>query len=146
MFAPSRVPTECRGRRGSVAVEALFILPLLLLVVLGGVGIADLIIAEQIVDEASGRAARTAATGGSKERIRTTALAALGPERAKHAEVTVTVLGRQKKSDHDDEYDPAPGELLEIRVTVPARSATATRLAPLKSDAVLIGRSVIQHE
>ena len=56
-------------RRGIVIFEALAAIPLFLIVLLGGVGMADLLITEQLVSEASGRAARKAAMGGSTEEI-----------------------------------------------------------------------------
>lgn len=155
MRAPRPPRVERTARRGSVSFEALLVLPLLLLVVFGGVGLSDLLVTEQVIDEASAKAARTAALGGSAERVRQTARAALGPKRAEHAEITVRVIRADKAdeprddSDSDrgyDDYRPAPGDLLEVRVTIPARYATATALAPVKGETKLVGRSVIQHE
>lgn len=155
MRAPRPLPSKRAARRGSVSFEALLVLPLLLMVVCGGVGLADLLVSEQMIDEASAKAARTAALGGSAERVRQTARAALGPKRAEHAEITVRVIRAEKADERrddpeqdrgGDDYHPAPGDLLEVRVTIPARHATATALAPIKGGKELVGRSVIQHE
>lgn len=129
-----------RTRRGSIAVETLLVLPLLLLVVLGMVGLADLIISEQMLAEAGGRAARAAALGKSEEEIAAAARSVLGDERAANATISVRPVGGQ-------ENEPvAPGGLIEVRVELAARHATTTRLALVDPDEVLVGRAVMQRE
>ena len=134
------IASECSRRRGVLAAEALLAIPLFLLVVLGAVGMADLLITEQVVGEASGRAARTAAMGGSPEDVTNVVRAVLGDERAKQA--TITVRG----VDGTDASLVPPGGLLEVRVQIPARHATTTGLAPVSGDEPLVGRTVMQRE
>jgi Flp pilus assembly protein TadG len=137
---PRLLATRADRRRGTLSVEALFVLPLFLLVVLGAVGIADLVVSEQLVDEAAGRAARAAALGGSPEEVSAAVRAVLGEARAN--QTTVTVRG----TDGKDPSEVPPGGLLEVRVAIPARHATTTGLAPVPGDELLLGRTVMQRE
>lgn len=132
-------PHRPSSRRGTVAFETLMVLPLFLALLLGMVGIADLLIAEQMVAEASGRAARTAALGGTEEQVRDSVRAVLGASRADKAKITVLSV--------DGEPGPVPpGGLIEVRVELEARHATSTRLAPVGGDESVVGRSVMQRE
>ncbi len=127
-------------RRGLVAAEALLILPLFLLVAVGMVGIADLLIAEQLVDEASGRGARAAAIRGSQEDVEAAVLAVLGEERAKEAKITAQGIdGTELKL-------VPPGALLEVRVELDVKQATMTRLAPVFGSEPIAGRTVMLRE
>jgi hypothetical protein len=135
-----------------VAVETLLVLPLFLALVVGMVGVADLLVAEQLLGEASGRAARTAALGGSEEQVRESIRAVLGPERAAHAKIYVGPAAGQPKGNkgngepgHKDR-PVAPGEMIEVRIEIAARHATATGLAPVGGDEPLVGRTVMQRE
>jgi len=123
-----------------VAFEALAAIPLFLIVLLGGVGIADLLITEQLVSEASGRAARKAAMGGSTEEIDAVVRAVLGDKRAGQA--TITVRG----VDGTEASQVPPGGLLEVRIEIAARHALTTGLAPVGADEPLLGRTVMQRE
>jgi hypothetical protein len=128
-----------RGRRGAAAIETLLVLPLFVAILLGMVGVADLLITEQMVGEASGRAARTAALGGSEEQVRESVRAVLGVERGDRAKIHI---GRA-----DGEPGPVPpGGLIEVRIEIDAGAATTTGLAPVGSDEPLIGRTVMQRE
>src|SRR5437879_4820230 len=66
MLAPRPTPRK-RTRRGIVAAEMLLAIPVFMVVVLGMVGLSDLLITEQLLAEASGRGARTAALGGTED-------------------------------------------------------------------------------
>jgi len=135
-----RTSRERNARRGSIATETLLVLPLLLLVVLGMVGLADLIISEQMLAEAGGRAARAAALGKSPEEISAAARSVLGDERAANATISVRPVGGQ-------ENEPVPpGGLIEVRIELAARHATTTSLALVSPDEVLVGRAVMQRE
>ncbi len=126
-------------RRGSTAVEALLVLPLLLAVAAGLVGLADLLVAEQLVGEASVRAARVAALGGDETEVRQVVAAVLGPARAARAQV---IIGRP-----DGQTSPiAPGEPLEVRVEITVRDATMTWLVPAPPSEPLIGRAIMLKE
>jgi hypothetical protein len=84
-----RAPARPSTRPGSAAFETLLILPLFLIAIFGAVGLSDLLIAEQRLDEAAGRLARLAACGGSKDQIRSVAVACLGPDRVRNAKIYV---------------------------------------------------------
>ncbi len=113
MLAPHRISSERpltrplarTGRRGAVAIEALFVILLLTIVVCGAFGLADLIIAEQRLDEACGRAARCAACGGTPDQIRECVIAVLGPERGKRAKIYVGPVGHRGNKGHDKGHD-----------------------------------------
>lgn len=139
MIARHTQSTRVRSRRGAVAFETLLVLPLFLALVLGMVGIADLLIAEQLVAEASGRAARTAAIGGSEQEIRESVRAVLGSDRAEKARITVVPVS--------GEPGPVPpGGLIEARIELDVRDATWTRLAPVSGDDSVVGRAVMLRE
>jgi len=127
-------------RRGFVTMELLyFALPVFLIVVFGMVGLGDLLVTEQLLAEASGRAARAAALGGSEEQIKDAVRSILGPDRTGHAKIHV---GRA-----DGGSGPVPpGGLIEVRIEIEARHATVTHLAPVSDDELLLGRTVMQRE
>lgn len=145
-------------RRGVVATELLLTLPLIVLLGVFLVGLADLVVAEQKLDEASGRAGRIIAMGGSEQDVRMMLNAFLGPERAQHAQVTITPLNRPELSFATDSFameidatnfTDAPAannkhrELIEVRIELDVRRATVTTLVPLGRDEKLIGRTVV---
>ena len=100
MLHNHRVPSRRTGRRGVAAFELLLLLPILLLLLAGMVGVADLLIAEQRLDEAAARAGRVAAMGGSREQVEEAIVAVLGPDRAQHATISITpVPGATGSSD-----------------------------------------------
>jgi hypothetical protein len=168
MFAQRPNSSRPARRRGTAAAETLLVLPLFALLLAGMIGLADLLIAEQQLDEASGRAARCAALGGTEEQVRDTIRAVLGPERAKHATIHITPLGcenRPGRSDdradrqagtRDDRQDGhaddghhgrgSPCGLIEVRIELEARYATVTRLAPVRRSEKLVARTVMQRE
>jgi len=139
MFAPRPLVPRHHARRGAAAFETVLVLPVFLALLLGMVGIADLIITEQLLIEASCRGARAAALGGSPEQVRECVRAVLGEERCRRATIHVGPAG--------DEPGPVPpGGLIEVRVELEARHATATGLAPVRGDEPLVGRTVMQRE
>lgn len=123
------------ARRGTVSLESLFGVALILAVILGAVGVADLLIAEQSLAEASGRAARAAALGGGDREIEAAVRAVIGPDRAEHARIAVHPRRAAR-----------PGELIEVRVELAARHALATPFAPVSRNEPLVGRTVMQRE
>ncbi len=126
-------------RRGAVAMETLLSVPLVGLLVAGAIGIADLIVAEQLVQEASARAARVAALGGDDAQIRQTVAAVLGSRRAQAAQVLVG-------SPADEPGPLPPGQLIEVRVELSVSDATVTPLVPLSGSETVVGRSVVLKE
>lgn len=135
----SRDRRTLRGRHGNVAVEMFFVVPLFLVIVLGLVGLADLLITEQLLGEASGRGARTAALGGSEAQVKESVRAVLGKNRADQAKITVRAADGSKAP-------VPPGGLVEVLIELEVKNATATGLAPVSGDEVLIGRTVMQRE
>ena len=155
MIARRPNPRKRAARRGTAAFEMLLMIPLLTLVIFGAAGIGDLIVTEQLIDESAGRAARTAAMGGSRKQVCETVYTVLGPNRAKHAKIYVGPVGGKDKDDYfncsDETAIEKPitvpsGELVEVRVELEAKYATVTRLAPVSGSEVLIGRTVMQRE
>jgi Flp pilus assembly protein TadG len=139
MFAPRRRPPERKTRRGVATVELLLILPVFLALALGLVGMADLLVTEQLLAEASGRAARAAALGGSEEQVKDAVRSVLGPDRAERATIRVGPAS-------GGPGPVPPGGLIEVRVEIEAQYATTTNLAPIRSDELLLGRTVMQRE
>jgi Flp pilus assembly protein TadG len=116
-----------------------FVVPLFMALVLGLMGLADLLITEQLLGEASGRGARTAALGGSEEQVKEAVRSVLGKDRADKADIVV-------RAADGTEGPVPPGGLLEVRVELKVRDGTATGFAPVARDEVLIGRTVMQRE
>lgn len=148
-----------RARRGMVSTETLLVLPLFLTVVLGMVGLADLLIAEQLLNEASARGARVAAVGGSDEQIKDAIQAILGPDKMANATIYVGRPHRANQSEshgHDGQWQQNaenqqgrpiwPGELIEVRIEIQAQNATTTSLIHFCPNQQLIGRTVMQLE
>lgn len=137
MLAPHPTRPDRKRRRGAAPVEMLLILPVFLGVIFGMAGLADLLVTEQLLSEASARGARTAALGGTKAEIEASVKAVLGPNRSTNMTIVVTPPL--------DSPIP-PGSLIEVRVEVKAGDATATRLFPIRADEQLVGRTVMQKE
>ncbi|MDW8243464.1 MAG: hypothetical protein RMJ88_09655 [Thermogemmata sp.] len=119
--------------------EILLTLPLLLLVAAGLVGLADLLVAEQLVGEAAARAARVAALGGDETEVQQVVAAVLGEHRASRARILIG-------SPEGTPSPPAPGQPLEVRVELRVRDATLTWLVPANPNELLIGRAVMLRE
>jgi Flp pilus assembly protein TadG len=126
-------------RRGIYTIELLLALPVFLALLVGMVGLADLLVTEQLLAEASGRAARAAALGGSEEQIKEAVRAVLGPERTERTRIRVGAANGQSGP-------VPPGGLIEVRVEIEAQYATVTGFAPVRNDEVLLGRTVMQRE
>jgi hypothetical protein len=98
-----------RRRRGILAIELLFALPLLMALLLAMVQFSVLISAQQQVTAAAREAARVAALGGSPQDVRTTVDRFLGPCRAAVSATFTTTSG-----------DPIPaGDPVEVIVQIP---------------------------
>jgi len=139
MFDPRPCPDKRKPRRGFVTVELLLALPVVLAIFFGMVGMADLVITEQLLAEASGKAARAAALGGSEEQVKEAVRSVLGPARTDRATIRVG-------SANGGSGPVPPGGLIEVRIEIEAQHATTTNLAPIRSDEVLLGRTVMQRE
>jgi Flp pilus assembly protein TadG len=122
-----------------MAAELFFVLPLLLILTLGMVGLADLLIAEQLVTEASGRGARVIALGGTEDQAKDAIQAVIGPDRTDKANIVFVTTT-------DDGQPIPPGGLIEVRIELETQYATVTQFAPVASDDLVIGRTVMQRE
>ncbi len=160
MFRHRLLDRRSKRSRGVVTAELLLTLPLIVLLGAFLVGLVDLVIAEQKLDEASGRAGRIVALGGSEQDVRTMLDAFWGPERARYAQVTITPLNQPGISPSTDSFATeidavnfadAPvartqhRELIEVRIELDVRRATVTKLVPLGRDEKLIGRTVVSR-
>lgn len=151
------LPNRPPRRHGVAAVELLLVTPILLAIAIGMVGLADLIIAEQKVDEASGRAARVAALGGSDDQIEAAVRATLGSDRASvrltpiRAPRPASAEGGHDRTEADEgaaDTDKGSGhlELIEVRVEIEVRHVAATRFVPTSRTEKLVGRTVVQRQ
>src|SRR5262245_34764487 len=117
MFArrpsPSAKRNVRKARRGVITIELLLALPGFLALIFGMVGLADLLVAEQLLAEASGRAARTAALGGSEEQVKEAVRSILGPERTDRATIHV-------RPANGGSGPVPPGGLIEVRIEIEA--------------------------
>jgi hypothetical protein len=109
----ARPPILSRHRRASLAVELLFVLPLLLLVLLGTVELSLWLTAQQQVALASREGARAAARGGNAQAVLQAVQQVLGPNRAPAAQVQATLT--------DASGQPLPsGAAVSVLVALPA--------------------------
>ena len=105
----SAKPRQKASRKGALAIELLFSLPILLAILLATVEFSILLTARQQVTCAAREGARVAALGGSASDIRTNVDRFLGPQVAR-IEATLT----------DVNGDPLPsGEPIQVVVSVP---------------------------
>ncbi len=107
-------PQRCRNRRaGSLMIELLFVLPLLLIVVLATVEFSLWLTAQQQVTLASRAGARAAARGGDQNDVQLAVQQVLGPNWSNVAQVNAALT--------DDNGQPLPsGSPLVVQVLVPA--------------------------
>lgn len=147
--------------------EALFVLPIFSLITLGLVAISDLIVAEQLLSEASARGARTAALGGTEDQIREAVFSVLGPARSQYATIYVTPVTNCGDNSHNQQRGESPdavpvspssgnnppggwkcrpGQLVEVRVEVDVGHATVLSFCPVCPSEKLVGCSVTQCE
>jgi hypothetical protein len=118
--------------------EAAFVLPILLVVVVALAEFATVLTAEQRLAEASGVACRTAAVGRCDDDAKAAVKAVLGDKQYAAADVKV-----------DRRKDPHLGEVVEVRVELPVKAAApcVLRSCGVKlSDDTLIGRTVMRVE
>ncbi|MFO0845110.1 MAG: TadE family protein [Gemmataceae bacterium] len=129
-------------RRGGMAVELLFVFPILLAVLLGTVEFSLWLSAQQQVALASREGARTAATGGGKDAVNLSVRRALGDTRFNAAEVVVNLA--------DDNGDPvAPGDPVAVQVRLPAGAVVPDLLRFIGlsiQNEVLVGQTVMRKE
>lgn len=125
-------------RRGSTALEALFVVPILLAVLLAVVEFAMLLAAEQKLAEASGVGARTGSLGRSDDDIREAVKSVMGHKQYEKGEVEI-----HRWDDHHT------GAMIEVRVQLPAKAASPNVLRSVGiglSDDTLTGRTVMRVE
>jgi hypothetical protein len=135
-------PLPTRRRRASAAVEMLFILPLLLIVLLGTVEFALWLAAQQQVTLASREGARVAATGGSAADVGATVHFALGDARFQQATVQTFLT--------DEAGNPVlPGAPVSVMVQLPASAVVPDLLIFIGlsiRDQFLVSQTVMRKE
>lgn len=127
-----------RRRPASVSLEALLVIPILLVVVLALVEFGMVIAAEQKVAEASGLACRTAAVGRSDDDCKEAVKAVLGKKQYEACKVKID----RRRDDH-------LGDVVDVRVDLPVKAAAPCVLhsCGIKwCDEMLIGRTVMKAE
>lgn len=131
-----------RGRRGSMALELLFVLPVLLAVLLGTVEFALWLSGQQQVTLASREGARAAATGAGEEEVAAAVRGVLGEVRFEIAQLRVEIL--------DAAGDPiAPGDPVAVAVALPAGAVVPDllRFAGLSiRNQFIVSRTVMRKE
>jgi TadE-like protein len=109
-------------RTGSLLVELLLVLPILLVFLLGMIEFSLLLLARQQLETASREAARVAALGGDDAEVEHMARRVLGAGRLGGAEVRAILF--------DAAGQPLPsGEPIEVDVILPANAAVPDLLA-----------------
>lgn len=131
-----------RTRRGSMSVELLFVLPILLAVLLGTVEFALWLSAQQQVVLASREGGRVAATGGSLDQVNEAVHLTLGDARFANATVQATLT---------DEFGApiAPGQPVTVLVQLPAATVVPDLLVFIGitiRDQSLIAQTVMLKE
>lgn len=126
------------SRRGSVTMEAAFVVPILLVVVVALVEFATTIAAGHKVSEASAVACRTAAVGRSDDDAKAAVRAVLGDRQYDAACVDIS-----------RRLDPHLGEVVEVRIELPTKAAApcVLRSCGVKlTDDTLVGRTLMRME
>jgi len=121
-----------------VSLEALLVIPVLLVVVVALVEFAMLIAAEQKLAEASGVACRTASVGRSDNDCKEAVKAVLGKHQYESAKVYI-----------DRHRDPHCGDVIEVCIHLPAKAAApcVLRSCGVKlTDDDLVGRTYMRAE
>lgn len=133
-----RPPNRRSNRLATVSIEALFVVPILLVLAMAVVEFSLLIAAEQKLAEASGVAARTAAVGRSDADVKAAVKAILGPKQYSAADVDIA-----------RKYDRHLGDVVEVRIALPAKVAApcVLRSCGVKMSAdKLVGRTLMRVE
>lgn len=137
-----RVRKPNRTRRGAMAAELLFVLPIVLAVFLATVEFSMILTARQMITAASREGARVVALGGTAAEAEDAARKFLGTGSLAAADVVVT--------DTDQNGDPAqPGDPVSVRVSIPTAQVVPDLLAFIGfsiSGDVLIAQTVMRKE
>jgi hypothetical protein len=130
------------ARRGSAAVELLFVFPVVLALLLGTVEFSLWLAAQQQVTLAAREGARVAATGGSSDDVNSAVALVLGSTRASQAQV-VSVLTAS------DGTSLVPGDPVLVQVQLPASAVVPDLLIflglSIKNQAIL-SQTVMRKE
>lgn len=131
-----------RPRRGGLAVELLFVLPILLVVLLGTVEFALWLAAQEQVALASREGARAAATGATLPEIEAVVTQVLGERRFAVTQLSAEIV--------DPLGQPiVPGEPVAVTVQLPARAVVPDLLVfvgwSIRNES-LVSRTVLRKE
>lgn len=134
--------SSCKARRGALAVELLFVFPVLLAILLGTVQLSLWLAAQQQVALASREGARVAATGGSSAEVASLVRQVLGEKRFSQAEVQTSLTSLSGQT-------VAPGDPVAVVVRLPARAVVPDLLAfvgiSIRHE-VLVSQTVMRKE
>jgi Flp pilus assembly protein TadG len=129
-------------RRGSLAIEMLIVLPVLLAIMLGMVEFSMLLVSRQELLTASREGARVAAIGGSQDDVEAAVRQFLGTGSLSQATIT-TVLT-------DNQGQPLPsGSPVAVTVSLPANQAAPDLLVFIGfslRDETLVAQTVMRKE
>ncbi|MGF1582525.1 MAG: TadE/TadG family type IV pilus assembly protein [Gemmataceae bacterium] len=110
-------------RRGYVNIlELLFVLPFLLLLLLAMVEFSIMLTMQTRLSAAAHEGVREAATGGSPRQVRRVVRRVLGTNHTRHARVRIS-------PEYNDQAPLIPGEPVEVRVVVKAKSVVPDLLS-----------------
>jgi hypothetical protein len=136
VLMPSKTKSQ---RRGLLAIELLFALPLIIALLLGMIQFSLFLSARQQVTNATREGARVLALGGNADEVRLAVDRFLGPQLA-HISATLT----------DINGDPiVPGQPVEIIVRVPTKYLVPDMLGMIGfgwGDSKLISKAVMRKE
>ncbi|MFO0879667.1 MAG: TadE/TadG family type IV pilus assembly protein [Gemmataceae bacterium] len=131
-----------KRRRGGIAIELLFVLPVLLAVLLASVEFSLWLTAQQQVALAGREGARVASTGGTEEEIQNAVRLVLGEPRYDRSTVTVTIT--------DELGNPlTSGDPVAVVVQLPVRYVVPDLLAFIGlsiRNQVLVNQTVMRKE
>ena len=130
------------GRTGSAAVELLFVLPILLLLILAMVQVGMLMAAQQQLQLASREAARVAALGGTKTEVEDAAKIVLGKGVLSQATIASVLT--------DSDGKPLPsGAAVIVEVSMATKAAVPNFVAwsgVVLAGETISGRTVMRKE
>lgn len=131
-----------RPRTGSLTMELLLVLPILMVLVLAMLEFSLIFVARQQLTAASREGARVAAIGGTAPEVQAAVRTFLGQGTLAAATVTSVLL--------DSKGEPLPsGAPVQVVVTLPTAQAVPNLLAPFGfslADDVLYARTIMRKE
>ena len=150
METPGAGAFPCAGRRGTIALEMLLILPVFLALLVGFVEFSSIVVVEERLEAASAQGARVASQGGSVTDVYTAVNYSLGPGGLQDNR-TITITN-PAAADPTAAIDPTmvdSGTPIMVRVEVTANLVVPDLLRFIGyslSNQALVGQSVMRKE